>query len=126
MKTRHILPFATTAVMAALSGCGGESANINPEPNAVAYINGSCASTAKNCVEFALDYPVDGLNFTCSSDTSKTYITMIEPKSNAATGKCSEGDKVHFFIQEKTNQYIDLQNLRKNYAKNLQKKEKEV
>ena len=33
---------------------------------------------------------------------------MIEPKSNAATGKCSEGDKVHFFIQEKTNQYIDL------------------
>ncbi|MCO8055002.1 putative pilus system protein FilF [Acinetobacter towneri] len=108
MKTRHILPFATTALMAALSGCGGESANINPEPNAVAYINGSCASTAKNCVEFALDYPVDGLNFTCSSDTSKTYITMIEPKSNAATGKCSEGDKVHFFIQEKTNQYIDL------------------
>ncbi len=82
--------------------------DINPEPNAVAYINGSCASTAKNCVEFALDYPVDGLNFTCSSDTSKTYITMIEPKSNAATGKCSEGDKVHFFIQEKTNQYIDL------------------
>ncbi len=66
------------------------------------------ASTAKNCVEFALDYPVDGLNFTCSSDTSKTYITMIEPKSNAATGKCSEGDKVHFFIQEKTDQYIDL------------------
>ena len=60
MKTRHILPFATTALMAALSGCGGESANINPEPNAVAYINGSCASTAKNCVEFALDYPVDG------------------------------------------------------------------
>ena len=50
MKTRHILPFATTALMAALSGCGGESANINPEPNAVAYINGSCASTAKNCV----------------------------------------------------------------------------
>lgn len=36
MKTRHILPFATTALMAALSGCGGESANINPEPNAVA------------------------------------------------------------------------------------------
>lgn len=108
MKTRHILPFATTALMAALSGCGGESANINPEPNALPYINGSCASTAKNCVEFALDYPVNGLNFTCSSDTSKTYITMIEPKSNAATGKCSEGDKVHFFIQEKTNQYIDL------------------
>ncbi len=108
MKTRHILPFATTALMAALSGCGGESANINPEPNTVAYINGSCASTEKNCVEFALDYPVDGLNFTCSSDTSKTYTTMIEPKSNAATGKCSEGDKVHFFIQEKTNQYIDL------------------
>ena len=108
MKIRQILPFASTALLAALSGCGGESANINPEPNPVLYVNGSCASNTTDCVEFALDYPVDGLNFTCSSDASKTYMTFIEPTSNAATGKCKAGDKVHFFIQEKTNQQIDL------------------
>ena len=31
MKTKYLLPFALTTLMAALSGCGGESANIIPE-----------------------------------------------------------------------------------------------
>src|SRR5690554_2444348 len=101
MKKSNILALSSTALMMALSGCGGESANVIPEPNIVSEINGSCVS-GQNCVEFALDYPVDGLNFTCSSDPSKTYITLIAPTTNAATGKCSAGDKVHFFIQEKT------------------------
>lgn len=107
MKKSNILALSSTALMMALSGCGGESANVIPEPNIVKEINGSCVS-GQNCVEFALDYPVDGLNFTCSSDPSKTYITLIAPTTNAATGKCSAGDKVHFFIQEKTEKSINL------------------
>ncbi|MDV2467387.1 flagellar protein FilF [Acinetobacter chinensis] len=98
MKKQYLLPFALTAGFAALSGCGGESANVIPEPKSVVYQNGSCVS-GQNCVEFALDYPVDGLNFTCSSDRDNVFITLIEAKSNAATGKCTEGDQIHFFLR---------------------------
>ena len=108
MKKQMLWPFTLSTLMVALTGCGGESANVKSEPNHVNSVNGSCLVQDKNCVEFALDYPIDGINFVCSSDPDNTYITLIEPKTNAATGRCSEGDKVHFFLTGSSDKQVEL------------------
>lgn len=108
MKKQILWPFALSTVVAALTGCGGESANVNPEPNQVNSVNGSCLAKDKNCVEFALDYPVDGVNFVCSSDPDNTYMTLMEPRTNAATGRCSEGDKIRFFFTGSSDKQVEL------------------
>ena len=77
MKNKYLLPFALTTLMAALSGCGGESANIIPETYGYSTANGACTPKMNGCVEFALDYPLDGLNFTCSSDTTNSFISIL-------------------------------------------------
>ena len=108
MKKQMLWPFTLSTLMVALTGCGGESANVKSEPNHVNSVNGSCLVQDKNCVEFALDYPIDGINFVCSSDPDNTYITLMEPKTNAATGRCSEGDKVHFFLTGSSDKQVEL------------------
>ena len=55
MKNKILYPFAFTALFAALSGCGGESANVIPEQNDEATTNGSCSATATNCLEWGLN-----------------------------------------------------------------------
>ena len=108
MKKQILWPFTLSTLVVALAGCGGESANVNPEPNQVKYANGSCLAKDKNCIEFALDYPIDGINFVCSSDPDNTYITLMEPRTNAATGRCSEGDQVHFFLTGDSDKQVEL------------------
>lgn len=108
MKKQILWPFTLSTLVVALAGCGGESANVNPEPNQVNSVNGSCLLKDKNCVEFALDYPVDGINFVCSSDPDNTYMTLMEPKTNAATGRCSEGDKIHFLLTGSSDKQVEL------------------
>ena len=49
MKNKYLLPFTMTALMAALSGCGGESANIIPEKDTMTYVNGTCKANDKGC-----------------------------------------------------------------------------
>ena len=108
MKTKYLLPFALTTLMAALSGCGGESANIIPEKYDSSTANGTCTAGTDGCVEFALDYPLDGLNFTCSSDTTNSFISILDLGDGAATGSCRTGDKVTFFIKGEKDKKINL------------------
>ena len=46
MINKKILPFALGALVLALNGCGGESANIIPEINDTSTENGTCASNS--------------------------------------------------------------------------------
>ena len=108
MKNKYLLPFALTTLMAALSGCGGESANIIPEKYDSSTANGACTVGTDGCVEFALDYPLDGLNFTCSSDTTNSFISILDLRDGAATGSCRTGDKVTFFIKGEKDKKINL------------------
>lgn len=108
MKNKYLLPFALTTLMAALSGCGGESANIIPEKYDSSTANGTCTVGTDGCVEFALDYPLDGLNFTCSSDTTNSFISILDLRDGAATGSCRTGDKVTFFIKGEKDKKINL------------------
>ncbi len=48
--------------------------------------NGTCTIGASGCLGFALDYPLSGLNFTCSSDTKNSFVTTLDLKDGAATG----------------------------------------
>ena len=108
MKNKYLLNFALTTLMAALSGCGGESANVIPEAYDSSTENGACTVGSDGCVEFALDYPLDGLNFKCSSDTTNSFISLIDLANNVATGSCRTGDKVNFFIKGEKDKQINL------------------
>ena len=108
MKNKLILPFALTALFAALSGCGGESANVIPEKYDESTENGSCKSNSENCVEFVLDYPVDGINFLCSSDSKNRFVTLFDDKEGVSTGACKLGDTVTFSIRGENDKEIKL------------------
>ncbi|OTG62922.1 putative pilus system protein FilF [Acinetobacter silvestris] len=98
MKNKFILPFALTGLVTALSGCGGESAVIHEDPNkGIATSTNGCLPSAEKCQSFVVDYPIEGLNFDCSSDQKNHFIT--EMVQNVAIGGCGVGDKVNFYIQ---------------------------
>ena len=111
MKRNYFLPFAATALAAALSGCGGESANVIPEVYDTSTANGACTIGTSGCLGFALDYPLDGLNFTCSSDTVNVFTTNLNLTDGAATGACKIGDTATFFIKGEKDKRINLGSL---------------
>lgn len=119
MKKNYVLPFAFTALVAALAGCGGESANVIPEIYDTSTVNGACKSNTASCVEFVLDYPLDGLNFTCSSDTKNKFVTLFDVSEGVSTGACKLGDTVTFYLQGEKNNKIDLGKISLNELSNV-------
>ena len=113
MNKQFILPFALTGLVAALAGCGGggESATIFEDPNqGVVTTTNGCQDSTEKCMSFYVDYPVEGLNFDCSTDTKNHFITEMD--SGLATGGCAIGDKVNFYIQgEDSSRKITLGNV---------------
>jgi hypothetical protein len=109
MKNKKLYPFALTFLAVALTACGGgESANVVPENNDEATTNGSCATNTTNCLEWGLEYPIDGLNFNCSGDKDNNFITLFEPNDGVASGKCQKTDEVEFYLQSFSNRKINL------------------
>ncbi|TCB82444.1 hypothetical protein [Acinetobacter sp. ANC 4173] len=108
MKNKYLLTIALSTLMSGLTACGGESANVIPEKNNNSTVNGSCTAGASNCIQFALDYPFDGLNFSCSSDTQNTFVTLMDLKNGVATGTCNYSDKVNVFLLGKADKRIAL------------------
>lgn len=100
MKKTYILPFTLTALVTALTACGGggESTTIHEDPNpGVITTTNGCDDANSKCLSFYVDYPVEGLNFDCSTDTKNHFITEID--GGLASGGCAIGDKVSFYIQ---------------------------
>lgn len=99
MKKRLFAPLVLTSLGLALAGCGGESATVNEDPNKgiPTYLNGCAADSTEKCLGFYVDYPVDGLNFDCSTDTRNHYATKLE--GGLALGGCLIGDKAKFYIK---------------------------
>jgi hypothetical protein len=105
-----LLPFALTALVAFLQGCGGESANINEDPNkGVSGVTSStsCLVGSDNCLQFVMDYPISGINFDCSSDKINHFATKLE-SDDLVKGACKLGDEVSFYIQGEGARKIDL------------------
>ncbi len=119
MKNKKILPFAFSAMVMALSGCGGESANIIPEKYDTSTANGACQSSTEGCVEFVLDYPLDGLNFTCSSDSANTFVTKFDMNESIASGACKIGDTVTFYLMGSKEKKIDLGSMKLSTISNV-------
>ena len=110
---KKLLPFALTTLMTALVGCGGgESANVTPTPNEEATTNGTCRSDSANCIEWGLEYPLDGLNFNCSSDTENRFITLFDLNNGVATGTCQKTDDIEFYLQSYSDTKIQLGTLK--------------
>lgn len=100
INKKILLPFALSTLAILMHGCGGESAKINEDPTTGVKgvtTSTSCDITADDCLQFALDYPVAGLNFDCSSDTVNHFATKLD--SNIVTGACKLGDTATFYIQ---------------------------
>ena len=100
MNKKYILPFTLTGLVSALAACGGggESATIFEDPNkGVVTTTNGCSDSSEKCLAFYVDYPVEGLNFDCSTDTKNHFITEMD--SGLASGGCAVGDKASFYIQ---------------------------
>lgn len=59
-------------------------------------------------MEWGLEYPLDGLNFNCSSDTENTFITLFDSKNGVASGTCQKTDNIEFSIQSFGSNKINL------------------
>ena len=110
MNKKLLWPFALTTLAMMLNGCGGGSSTINEDPTSGSgnsNANGSCAASSNDCLEFSLDYPVAGLNFTCSSAANQSFVTKAS--GNSVVGTCKIGDTANFFLQgTQTKTKIDL------------------
>lgn len=116
MNKKILWPFALTAIALMLNGCGGGSSNINEDPNSGGDGNltsGSCkpsvsgnSSRDSNCLEFALDYPVEGINFDCSTALGQHFVTTLS--QGTVTGTCKVGDTARFYLQGKGDKQIFL------------------
>lgn len=107
-RNKKILAFTLTVLALALTGCGGESANVIPEKNDSSTESGSCTAGATGCLEFALDYPIGGLNFYCGTDAENDYITVFDLNNGYAKGACKAGENITFYINGADNHKIEL------------------
>jgi len=110
MNKKVLWPFALTTLAIMLNGCGGGSSTINENPtngSGGATANGSCSVTSSDCLQFSLDYPVAGINFTCSSVANLSFITKAS--GNSVIGSCKAGDTANFYLQDtKATRKIEL------------------
>ncbi|WP_127494413.1 putative pilus system protein FilF [Acinetobacter calcoaceticus] len=120
MNKKVLWPFALTTLAIMLNGCGGGSSNISEDPNSGTnngnLSSGSCTPTTSDigaedatCLQFALDYPIAGINFDCSSATNFHYATKLT--GNAVIGSCKVGDTARFYVQSKDNKKVFLGNV---------------
>ena len=120
MNKKVLWPFALTTLAIMLNGCGGGSSNISEDPNSGTnngnLSSGSCTPTTSDtgaedttCLQFALDYPIAGINFDCSSATNFHYATKLS--GNAVIGSCKVGDIARFYVQSKDNKKVYLGNV---------------
>lgn len=110
MNKKVLWPFALTTLALMLNGCGGGSSTINENPtngSGGATANGSCSVTNSDCLQFSLDYPIAGINFTCSSAANLSFVTKAS--GNSVIGSCKAGDTASFYLQDaKATKKIEL------------------
>ncbi len=110
MNKKVLWPFALTTLALMLNGCGGGSSTINENPtngSGGATANGSCSVTNSDCLQFSLDYPIAGINFTCSSAANLSFVTKAS--GNSVIGSCKAGDTASFYLQDtKATRKIEL------------------
>lgn len=100
MNKKLLWPFALTTLAIMLNGCGGGSSTINEDPTSgsgSSNANGSCDASNSDCLQFSLDYPIAGLNFTCSSAANQSFVTKAS--GNSVVGTCKLGDTANFFYK---------------------------
>ena len=94
---------------ALLSACGGGSNVINEDPTkkpTETTATGCTVSSSESCFPFVLEYPVAGMQYTCSSDKVNIFKTQLS--GNIVTGGCDKADTATFFLNAGGNARIEL------------------
>ncbi|GAA5019009.1 hypothetical protein GCM10023206_32850 [Acinetobacter puyangensis] len=107
---KFILPFTVSTLCLMLTACGGGSNNINENPTVkpedTTAVGCKISSTSASCFPFMLEYPIAGIQYTCSSDTVNTFKTQVD--ENIVIGGCDKNDTVTFFLNANNNARVEL------------------
>lgn len=107
---KFVLPFSITTLALMLSACGGGSNNIHEDPlrkpDGENAIGCKVSTTNTTCFEFMMEYPIAGVQYTCSSDQTNTFGTYLN--GNIVSGGCDKTDTVVFFINATDKLRIEL------------------
>lgn len=106
---KFALPFSITTLCLLMSACGGEKNIIHEDPTTIADGTTAMGCTNVNtsaCFEFVMEYPIAGIQYTCSSDKVNTFATQVE--QNIVKGGCNKNDRVTFFLNATDNVRIEL------------------
>ena len=104
-----LAPVSWAMLSATLAACGGESNVINENPVVKPIDTGAVGCTVSSnasCFPFVLEYPVAGLQYTCSSDQLNIFKTKLD--GNIVTGGCNKTDQVTLFLNTANNTRIEL------------------
>lgn len=94
---------------AMLTACGGGSNVIHEDPTkkpTETTATGCTVSSSESCFPFVLEYPVAGMQYTCSSDKINIFKTQL--KGNIVTGGCDKADTATFFLNAGNTARIEL------------------
>lgn len=104
------LPFSLSLLCSMLVGCGGGSNNIFEDPvkkpAETTAVGCTVSAESSSCFEFLMEYPVAGLQYTCTSDKINTFIT--QQQGNSVTGGCNKEDTVTFFLNANDTNRIEF------------------
>ncbi|MCH4248465.1 MAG: protein FilF [Acinetobacter populi] len=107
---KFMLPFSISTLCLMLTACGGGSNNIDEDPRVkpedTTAVGCTIASSSDSCFPFMLEYPIAGVQYTCSSDTINTFKTQVN--GNSVTGGCDKGDTVTFFLNANDTSRVEL------------------
>lgn len=108
-KNKFVLPFAVSSLCLMMAACGGGSNNIDEDPTlkpTETTAVGCTVAGSDACFEFTMEYPVAGLQYTCSSDNLNIFSTKVN--GNTVTGGCDKGDTATFFLNATDDYRVEM------------------
>ncbi len=105
-----ILPFSISTLCLMMTACGGGSNLIfedpTKKPQDTTATGCTISDTNENCFQFTMEYPIAGIQYTCSSDKVNVFRTQID--QNIVSGGCDKKDTATFFLNANGKARIEL------------------
>lgn len=105
-----IFPFTLSTLCLMMTACGGGSNVIHEDPvkkpQDTTATGCTISDTNESCFQFVMEYPIAGIQYTCSSDKVNVFRTQLD--KNVVTGGCDKKDTVTFFLNTQDKARIEL------------------
>lgn len=93
-----------------MTACGGGNNVIHEDPTIkpqeTTATGCTVSDTNESCFQFVMEYPIAGIQYTCSSDKVNVFRTHLV--QNVVTGGCDKKDTVTFFLNAQNKVRIEL------------------